>query len=73
MKDFLKRISSRKFLTALAVVLASVVALFTIKPEDELVDAFTKVAALAAMALTALGYIKTEGALDADPNVKRPK
>lgn len=64
MKDFLKRISSRKFLTALAVQVAAVVALFTVKPESELVDAATKIASLAALILASLGYGKIEGAID---------
>ncbi len=65
MKAFLKRISSRKFLTALAVQVAAVVALFT--PADDagqLEAAAVKIAALAAMVLTAFGYGLIEGSVD---------
>ena len=56
MKSFLQRISSRKFLTALAVEVAAVVALFT--PADdasELEAAAVKIAALVVMMLAAFG------------------
>ncbi len=65
MRSFLQRISSRKFLTALAVQVAAVVALFTVKPESELVDAAIRIAALATLLLAALGYGKIEAGVDA--------
>ena len=64
MESFLKRISSRKFLTVLATQVAAVVALFTVKPEAEIVDAAVKLAALVTLLLAALGYGKIEGDVD---------
>ena len=65
MKAFLNRISSRKFLTALAVEVAAVVALFT--PADDagqLEAAAVKIAALAVMLLAAFGYGVVEASVD---------
>lgn len=65
MQSFLKRISSRKFLTALAVEAAAVVALFT--PADDagsLEAAAVKIAALVAMVLAAVGYGVVEAGVD---------
>ena len=65
MKNFLQRISSRKFLIALAAQLAAVAAVFWPQRGDAISDAAVKIAALAAMLLAALGYGKTEASLDA--------
>lgn len=56
-QSFLARISSRKFLVALAVEIAAVVALFMpAENPGEIEAAAVKVAALATMLLAALGY-----------------
>ncbi len=65
MRSFLQRISSRKFLTALAVQVASVIALFRPGYEGELQSAAIRVAALATLLLAALGYGKIEADVDA--------
>ncbi|MGC9455382.1 MAG: hypothetical protein ACP5HU_11035 [Phycisphaerae bacterium] len=65
MRSFLQRISSRKFLTALAVQTASVAAIFYPAHEQTLLTAAVKVAALATLLLAALGYGKIEAAVDA--------
>ncbi len=68
MRSFLKRISSRKFLTALAVQIAALVALFWPEHESAAATAATRIAALTAMLLAALGYGKIEADIDArDP------
>lgn len=65
MDSFLKRISSRKFLSVLAVEVAAVVALFRPAGEAAGIEAgAVKIAALAVMILAALGYAKIEGAID---------
>ena len=64
MKDFLKRISSRKFLTAFAVEVAAVAALFSPERASEFNDAAIRIAAMVAMMLTALGYGCIEASLD---------
>lgn len=64
MKDFLSRISSRKFLTAIAVEVAAVVALFSPEQASQFNDGAIKIAALVAMVLTALGYGCIEASLD---------
>jgi len=66
MRAFLQRISSRKFLVALAVQTASVAALFWPGQEAEFQTAAVRVAALATMLLAALGYGKIEAAIDAN-------
>lgn len=65
MRSFLQRISSRKFLTALAVQIASVAAVFYPQQADSLSSAAIRIAALAAMLLAALGYGKIEASVDA--------
>lgn len=65
MRAFLERLSSRKFLTALAVQVASVVALFAPAEAESLHTAAVRVAALATLLLAAMGYGKIESALDA--------
>ena len=65
MRAFLKRISSRKFLTALAVQAASVAALFWPAHEQTLHTAALRIAALATLLLAAMGYGKIEAGVDA--------
>ena len=64
MRPFLQRISSRKFLTAVAVQAAAVVALFWPEHESELTEAATRIAALAALLLAAFGYGGIEAGVD---------
>ncbi len=64
MRSFLQRISSRKFLTALAVQAAALAALFWPQHESGISEAATRIAALAAMLLAALGYAKIEAGID---------
>ena len=64
MRSFLERISSRKFLTALAVQAASVAAMFWPGHESALADAAVRIAALATMLLAAFGYGSIEAGLD---------
>ncbi len=66
MRSFLQRISSRKFLTALAVQIASVVALFRPEDAETLETAAVRIAALATLLLAALGYSKIEAVVDAN-------
>lgn len=70
MRSFLQRISSRKFLTALAVQVAAVVALLHPGQEQLLADAAVRIAALVTMLLAALGYGRVEAAVDASANGK---
>lgn len=65
MRSFLQRISSRKFLTALAVQVAAVVALFCPQHESAATAAAIRIAALATLLLAALGYGKIEAGVDA--------
>lgn len=64
MKEFLGRISSRKFLVAFAVQIAGLIAL--IKPEwtEQANLIAVQVAGIAAMILAALGYMAIEGSID---------
>jgi hypothetical protein len=64
MRTFLERISSRKFLTALAVQVASVAALFAPQSEQTFHTAAIRIAAMVTMLLAALGYGKIEAAID---------
>ncbi len=66
MRSFLQRLSSRKFLTALAVQVASVAALFWPQQEETLMTAAVRIAALATLLLAALGYGKIEASVDTD-------
>lgn len=68
MRSFLERISSRKFLTALAVQVAGLVALIRPGQADRISDAAVRIAALVVMVLAALGYGKMEATLDASAN-----
>ena len=65
MRSFLERISSRKFLTALAVQAASVAAIFWPREESTFETAAVRIAALAALLLAALGYGRIEASVDA--------
>jgi hypothetical protein len=65
MRSFLERISSRKFLVALAVQVASVAALFWPSQQQQFNDAAVRIAALAVMLLAALGYGQIESKADA--------
>jgi len=65
MREFLKRISSRKFLTALAVQVAAVLALFWPERESSIATTAVRVASLITLLLAALGYGKIEAEVDA--------
>ena len=65
MRSFLQRISSRKFLTALAVQVASVVAIFWPQHESTISGAAIRIAALATLLLAAIGYGSIEAGIDA--------
>ena len=71
MRSFLQRISSRKFLVALAVQIASVTALFYPQQQDEFQTAAIRIAALATLLLAALGYGKIEAAVDKEAGGKK--
>jgi hypothetical protein len=64
MRNFLQRISSRKFLSAMAVQVAAVVAIFQPEQADTLHDAAIRIAAMLTLLLAALGYGKIEAAVD---------
>lgn len=66
MRSFLQRISSRKFLIALAVQVAAVLALFQPEQAEVYQTAAVRIAALVTMLLAALGYGKIEAAIDTD-------
>ena len=66
MRNFLERVSSRKFLTALAVQAASVAALFWPREESTLQTAAIRIAALVTLLLAALGYGQIEALVDKD-------
>ena len=65
MRSFLERLSSRKFLTTLAVEIAAVVALFWPQNASAINEAAIRIASLATLLLAAWGYGKMEAALDA--------
>ncbi|MGA2265394.1 MAG: hypothetical protein ABSH10_03075 [Phycisphaerae bacterium] len=65
MRSFLERISSRKFLVALAVQVAAVAALFWPNQQQQFNDAAVRISALAIMLLAALGYGQIESKTDA--------
>jgi len=73
MRSFLERISSRKFLTALAVQAASVAAIFWPQQQDTIETAAIRIAALITLLLAALGYGKIEATIDATQNNQPPK
>jgi hypothetical protein len=70
MDSFLRRISSRKFLTALAVQAASVATIFWPYHESAIEAAATRIAALAALLLAAIGYGKIQAQVDAARGAK---
>ena len=63
-RSFLSRISSRKFLTTLAVEAAALIVLFAPSHQNAIAAAAEHVAAIAAMVLAALGYVSAEAAVD---------
>jgi len=65
MRSFLERISSRKFLTALAVQVGAMAALFWPHHGTAISEAAVRVAALLTLLLAGLGYGKIEAAVDA--------
>ncbi len=65
MRSFLQRLSSRKFLLALAVQIAAVAALFAPDQQDAYHDAAVRIAALVTLLLAAMGYGKIEAGVDA--------
>jgi hypothetical protein len=66
MRNFFQRISSRKFLTAFAVQVASVTAIFYPQYESTIETTALRIAAFAALLLAALGYGKIEATVDAN-------
>jgi hypothetical protein len=65
MRSFLERISSRKFLTTLAVQVASVAAIFWPQQQSTAETMAVRIAAMITLLLAALGYGKIEGDVDA--------
>lgn len=65
MRSFLQRISSRKFLAALAVQVASVAAMFWPQEQSTIESAAVRIAALITLLLAGMGYGKIEGDVDA--------
>jgi len=68
MRSFLYRLSSRKFLTAVAVQAASVVVLFWPQHQSAITEAAVRIAALLTLLLAALGYGKIEALVDCSPS-----
>ena len=64
MRGFWQRLGSRKFLTAVAVQVAGVLALFWPARQEAMLAAAVQIAGLAAMLLAALGYGQIEAAVD---------
>jgi hypothetical protein len=64
MRSFLTRISSRKFLATLAVQVAGLVVLFAPANGEAITAAAERIAAIAALLLSALGYVDAESRLD---------
>ncbi len=64
MRGFLERISSRKFLLALATQIAAVVAVFYPSAEDTVTTAAVRIAGLVALVLAGLGYGAIEAEVD---------
>ncbi|MDD4892079.1 MAG: hypothetical protein PHU85_19325 [Phycisphaerae bacterium] len=67
MRPLLKRLSSRKFLTTLAVQIAGLAVLFAPGHAEAIASAAERIAAIVAMVLVALGYVNAESKLDAAP------
>ncbi len=76
MRNFIQRISSRKFLTSLVVQIASVVAIFWPQHESTIEGAALRIAALVTLLLAALGYGRIEAEVDMsqgdEANVRNP-
>ena len=66
MRGFLERLSSRKFLTAVAVQMAAMAALFWPEHASATSEMVMRIAALGTLLLAALGYGSIEAALDAE-------
>ena len=66
MRSFLERLSSRKFLTALAVQIAAVAAIFWPQHDSAIAEAAVRIAGLVVMLLAAMGYGSIEAGIDAD-------
>ena len=64
MESLLKRLSSRKFLTALAVQIVAVVAIFAPDQEHQMADAAMRIVGLVVLLLAALGYGAIEASVD---------
>ena len=64
MNSFMKRISSRKFLIALSVQIAAVIALFKPGSGEAIEQAAIQIASLITMLLAALGYGTIEADID---------
>lgn len=60
----MNRWTSRKFLTSLIAQLAAIAVLLWPEHESTIVEGSTSLAALLVLALTTLGYVKEEGAID---------
>ncbi len=66
MRSFLQRISSRKFLTVLAVQVTAVAAIFYPQYESSVESMAMRIAGLVTILLAALGYGKIEAEVDAE-------
>ncbi len=66
MRNLLTRLSSRKFLTTLAVEVAALIVLFAPGQEETVMAAARHIAAIAAMVLATLGYVRAEADVDRD-------
>ena len=64
MRDFLRRVSSRKFLMALAAFVAVTLATFGATYADEVADAIVKIGGGLLDLLIVLGYVHAEASVD---------
>lgn len=64
MKDFLTRISSRKFIALFAGEVAAFAAIFKVELHDPLYEAIVRGLGIVAAIAVAWGYIKMEGEID---------
>ena len=64
MNVILKKLSSRKFLTALAVQIVAVIAIFAPEQEAQFTDAAMRITGLVVLLLAALGYGAVEASVD---------
>ena len=71
MRPFLQRISSRKFLAAVAVQVAATAALFWPGQASVIGEAAVRIAALLTLLLAGLGYGRIEAAIDAQADQER--